>query len=948
MQISYSQKEYCFVRHVLDISAPPTQLARPEQVSLIDAVISQHKIPVLMALPGFGKSTLVKQWLAQRTERVVWLKPSPTGSTLDIQQPLRGWLDSCAQGLDDLRELAKPLRGTETDQKKSSKTRRPLALASAISDPIIVVLENADQLPIEVWLLVQKIQEKWPEACQFIVCADRQLHPSQTNTLSLGLLTSDRLRFNESEVSHMLQLECNASNSAGNSSGKDSNSDTSAHAGNKNTPTKTPTYKMNGKGCQIAPEPQYFDPELVTRINGWPLLTSGLAALKRLEPGMHATQQADRFASLCYDLIEHELLDSLGPGEYTLLEFIEHLPYMTQPLAFKLWPRQSTANHIQNLTHKLLIQTHPRTGQITLTEPWLAAHFHGRVPKYEAMPEELLETAALWYEEQEHIGFALSCLVHLQKWEKVAALAEEHAETLAKGNDWQRVTRWLERLPQDILAKHPRLMSLLAWQSISLLRKTMATDYISRASAIERPSSLRQQPSSDNLSLIHKLQRVDVEAEIENLEDLSESLSTLLERKSHDQRHFLVNTMAKKSAHSANLQLHLQALQHFCNWEFAQSVKACNRLIKHAMAERNATLVLNSLYLLAWALHASGEHRALPKQAHNVGQWLSDNQFEAHPLAVWAQACTANGLRESDHLGESEKLIQLLERHYNQPDAPLLHKYTTWMLRALQNRSLGQITAAQDFAERADAIAHQLPIQFTQTVMSAPALRADILILQERYDDAKIILEPLIKPYWQDAPEQHDAWSIALYSLLLGLEGDLETMETNLKLLIQFGSRRKHRAFELNARSLLCVGYFRLNEHKKARHALKALLKQLDGSTFKRLLLDRGKHMGNLLLKTGEKHSNDPLLVPWLEQLPQESYGDTLHYDFIKLSKREIEILSLIAQGKSNEEISQALCRSLGTVKLHVHNIYKKLGVSSRIQAIQKCEACGFDTELLS
>lgn len=938
MQISYSQKEYCFVRDVLDISATPAQIARPEQISLIDATISQHKIPVLLALPGFGKSTIVKQWLAQQTQRVVWLRPTPTGSTLDIQQPLRGWLGCAAQGLDDLRELAKPLQPSTNTKKKTGKSRRPLAHASAISDPIIVVLENADQLPIEVWLLVQKIQDRWPEACQFIACADKHLHPSQTETLTLGLITSDRLRFAEAEVNQILALEHEDALTTNGAAG----------ALESNNTSRTKTGGTNNKAAQHNYGQNYFNPELITRINGWPLLTSGLAALKRIEPGMHATQQTDRFASLCYDLIEHELLASLGPSEYTLLEHIEHLPYMTQPLAFKLWPRQSTATHIQNLTHKLLIQTHQRTGQITLAEPWLEAHFHGRVPKYETMPEELLETAAQWYEEQEHVGYALSCLVKLQKWEKVAALAEEHAETLAKGNDWQRVTSWLERLPQDVLAKHPRLMSLLAWQSISLLRKTMATDYISRASAIERPSSLRQQPSSDNLSLIHKLQRVDVEAEIENLEDLSESLSTLLERKSHDQRHFLVNTMAKKSAHSANLQLHLQALQHFCNWEFAQSIKVSNRLIKYAMAERNATLALNGLYLLAWALHASGDNRALPKQAHNVNQWLSDNQFEAHPLAIWAQACTANSLRESDQLGESEKLIQLLERHYNQPDAPTLHKYTTWMLRALQNRSLGHIAAAQDFAERADAIAHQLPIQFTQTVMSAPALRADILILQERYEDAKIILEPLVKPYWQDAPEQHDTWAIALHSLLLGLDGDLTTMETNLKLLIQFGSRRKHRAFELNARSLLCVGYFRLSEHKKARHALKALLKQLDGSTFKRLLLDRGKHMGNLLLKTGEKHSNDPLLIPWLEQLPHESYGDTLHYDFIKLSKREIEILSLIAKGKSNEEISQTLCRSLGTVKLHVHNIYKKLGVSSRIQAIQKCEACGFDTELLS
>ena len=54
------------------------------------------------------------------------------------------------------------------------------------------------------------------------------------------------------------------------------------------------------------------------------------------------------------------------------------------------------------------------------------------------------------------------------------------------------------------------------------------------------------------------------------------------------------------------------------------------------------------------------------------------------------------------------------------------------------------------------------------------------------------------------------------------------------------------------------------------------------------------------------------------------------------LSKREREVLELMVTGISNPAIADKLCRSLGTVKIHVHNIYRKLGVSNRINAINK------------
>jgi len=56
------------------------------------------------------------------------------------------------------------------------------------------------------------------------------------------------------------------------------------------------------------------------------------------------------------------------------------------------------------------------------------------------------------------------------------------------------------------------------------------------------------------------------------------------------------------------------------------------------------------------------------------------------------------------------------------------------------------------------------------------------------------------------------------------------------------------------------------------------------------------------------------------------------------LSGRELEVLRLIADGLSNGEIAQKLYLSIGTVKVHARNIYGKLGVSSRTQAIAQAQ----------
>jgi ATP/maltotriose-dependent transcriptional regulator MalT len=54
--------------------------------------------------------------------------------------------------------------------------------------------------------------------------------------------------------------------------------------------------------------------------------------------------------------------------------------------------------------------------------------------------------------------------------------------------------------------------------------------------------------------------------------------------------------------------------------------------------------------------------------------------------------------------------------------------------------------------------------------------------------------------------------------------------------------------------------------------------------------------------------------------------------------ERELEVLALIAAGKSNAEIARELFVSVSTVKTHINNLYRKLDARNRTQAIARAK----------
>jgi LuxR family maltose regulon positive regulatory protein len=116
-----------------------------------------------------------------------------------------------------------------------------------------------------------------------------------------------------------------------------------------------------------------------------------------------------------------------------------------------------------------------------------------------------------------------------------------------------------------------------------------------------------------------------------------------------------------------------------------------------------------------------------------------------------------------------------------------------------------------------------------------------------------------------------------------------------------------------------------------------------------RIFLDEGPPMARLLYEALSRGIAPDYVQRLLAAFPvvEPEQADTskkqaTENELIEpLSEREIEVLQLIAEGLTNQEIATRLYLSLHTVKVHAHNIYGKLGIKNRTQAVARGKALG-------
>jgi LuxR family maltose regulon positive regulatory protein len=122
-----------------------------------------------------------------------------------------------------------------------------------------------------------------------------------------------------------------------------------------------------------------------------------------------------------------------------------------------------------------------------------------------------------------------------------------------------------------------------------------------------------------------------------------------------------------------------------------------------------------------------------------------------------------------------------------------------------------------------------------------------------------------------------------------------------------------------------------------------------EAAGFVRVFVDEGEPMARLLYEAATRGIAPDYTRRLLAAFPvaePEQAGppktQTPKSEMVEpLSERELEVLRLIAGGLTNQEVATRLFLTLNTVKAHTRNIYGKLNVHSRTQAIARSQELG-------
>jgi LuxR family maltose regulon positive regulatory protein len=157
--------------------------------------------------------------------------------------------------------------------------------------------------------------------------------------------------------------------------------------------------------------------------------------------------------------------------------------------------------------------------------------------------------------------------------------------------------------------------------------------------------------------------------------------------------------------------------------------------------------------------------------------------------------------------------------------------------------------------------------------------------------------------------------------------------------------------FALRLGAPLAVACWRANETAEALSLLQQTLKLTGSASMYQPILDAGPDLFNLLLRFREAARAGAArdLLPFADELiarcreghaaePTDTRASAIAE---ALSPRELRVLELIGQGQSNKDIARTLSIAPETVKSHVKNIFMKLSVERRAQAVTRALSLG-------
>jgi LuxR family maltose regulon positive regulatory protein len=189
---------------------------------------------------------------------------------------------------------------------------------------------------------------------------------------------------------------------------------------------------------------------------------------------------------------------------------------------------------------------------------------------------------------------------------------------------------------------------------------------------------------------------------------------------------------------------------------------------------------------------------------------------------------------------------------------------------------------------------------------------------------------------------------LTLVRFLIAIGHPSDTFEL-LERLFANANERGHISRKIEILNLQALALQAVGDTQQAIMVLEQNLAIAEQQGFLSTFVNEGPPMARLLYKALSRGLSPDYVQKLLAAFPDVEPGrpqfrksGVMHVDWIEpLSGRELEVLQLIAEGLSRQEIASQLVLSLNTVKTHARNIYSKLGVNNQMQAVGKARGLG-------
>ncbi|WP_325435355.1 LuxR C-terminal-related transcriptional regulator [Pseudomonas nitroreducens] len=837
-------------------------------------------VGVVIGGPGFGKTTLLVQWrqtmLKARAE-VAWLTLSTEDRHLaSFFVYLRAALNHLGIAL----ENDIPLEGA-SGESLDGLVASIVEGAAAVSKQLYLVLDDYHLVSdSRAHRLVQRLLDHCPQNLHFII-ASRADPP----------LSLSRLRLQD----QVLELDC---------------------AGLPFDLAETRSFlETNLPSLKLSSEESHLIQDLTS---GWPASLQLIVLLLRARPeARNSLRDLGWMSDDLQTYLAEDVMVHLPPELAGFMERVSLCRRFNASLAAHLTGHDNAGELLARMEEENLLvfrivgddrqpwyRFHPLFGE------FLAARLERRDP---TLVNDLHRRAARWFAERKLLAEGLRHATESGDLEFAAEVVERSAPTSWGLDQVGPLLRLLDRLPQETLFSHPRLFFRGCLAYALTARPAKAESWL---------EEYKRSGASQEGDLLQHLRLVQASIAIQR--DRTDQIVSVLEGAERFDDDYSVVRYGPSA---------LLAIAYAAE---GRHIDALRYLDEHPIAEADRNdemaLVVEGARTLCHLLEGR------MADALRVGQDLFSRSVSAHghrsASAYLCAASLAVVYCELDRIDEAREVLAnrvgLLQ--WAMPDTMIRGTICRARLDLLQESA----AAALAFLERQER--HFRSIGLERGIAHSLAEQLRIRLLEGDGDGAQACfsrLEPL------EITHQGERGFLSEIPMLVQLSrgrlalaaGEHELAQTALEAVREYAQALGRGQLEVTALLLMALGRSAQRQQVAAESLLVEALQLGRRGGLVRTFVDEGAGVVKLLSTQRARQSSQGDVTAYLDDLLARFRREEVT-DRASLSPRELAIIQLVAQAMSNKRIALTLNISQETVKWNLKNVYAKLGVSSRYDAM--------------